>query len=241
MKFRLIPVTILILGMAVVDRASNVFDIEWVQSSKASSAPTEKKEDAKEDSSHGEESDGHGEAKKEEKKPEKPKFSTVKPAENIPQFTQGEKEVLTNLSARREELEQWEADLEVKQKLLEASSQKLDEKIAELKAIKTDAEVLLQSYNEHEDAKIRSLVKIYEAMKPKDAASIFNEMDMDITLEIIDKMAEKKASPIIAAMDTKNARKITEELALRKSLKEQQSKNNVADSAEQAAAPAAAQ
>mgnify|MGYP000119544283 FL=1 len=75
-------------------------------------------------------------------------------------------------------------------------------------------------------------------MKPKDAASIFNEMDMDITLDIIDQMAEKKASPIIAAMDTKNARKITEELALRKSLKEQQSKNNVADSAEQAAAPA---
>ncbi len=224
MKPRIIPVTIFILGIALANRASETFGIDWVQSSKASAPKAEeKKEEAKEEGGHGE-----GEKKPEKKKEEKPKFSTVKPAEKIPEFTRGEKEILEKLSDRRAELEKWQNDLEIKEKMIVVSSQKLDEKIAELKQIQTDTDVLLKSYNEQEDAKLKSLVKIYEAMKPKDAAGIFNDMDMDITLDIIDRMAEKKASPVLAAMDTKRARKITEELALRRSLKEAAAKRNVA-------------
>lgn len=243
MKPRLIPVTIFILSIALADRAFDTLDINWVQSSNASAPKAEeKKEVPKEEAAAGEEG-GHGEGEKtEEKKEEKPKFSTVKPVEKIPEFTRGEKEILEKLSDRRLELEKWQNDLEIKEKMIGVSSQKLDEKIAELKQIQADTDVLLKSYNEQEDSKLKSLVKIYEAMKPKDAAGIFNDMDMDITLDIIDRMAEKKASPVLAAMDTKRARKITEELALRRSLKEAAAKRNLAagkDIADASAASAA--
>lgn len=221
MNIRLIPVLIFIMALSIADRGFDLLGISWVQQSMASSAPKVEKKDA-----HAKE--GEAKAEAEEKKPEEKKsFSNTKPQENIPQFTKGEKEVLEKLSARREELQKWENELEIKQKLIEASSQKLDEKLTELKAVQQDTAVLLKEYNEHEDAKIRSLVKIYEGMKPKDAANILNEMDLDISLEIIDKMSERKASGVIAAMDTKRARKITEEIALQRSLKEAQGKRNI--------------
>jgi flagellar motility protein MotE (MotC chaperone) len=222
MQPRLIPVTIFILSLALADRAFDTLGISWVQSSKASAPKAEEKKEEATADAHG------GESKEEKKKVEKPKFSTVRPAEKIVEFTRGEKEILEKLSDRRAELEKWQNDLEIKEKLVAVSSQKLDEKITELKQIQADTDILLRSYNEQENAKLRSLVKIYEAMKPKDAAAIFNEMDMDITLDLVDMMAEKKASPIMAAMDTKRARKITEELALRRSLKEAAAKRNVA-------------
>ncbi|MFN7401895.1 MAG: MotE family protein, partial [Alphaproteobacteria bacterium] len=60
---------------------------------------------------------------------------------------------------------------------------------------------------------IRGLVKIYEAMKPLDAAAIFNEMEMPILLEVIDKMSERKVAPVLAGMNPKRARDVTQELA----------------------------
>jgi len=218
MNLRVIPVLIFLMALSLADRSFNILGFSWVQQSEASAPKVEAKDDKTKE----------GDAKAEEKKPEEKKaFSTTKPVENMPAFTKGEKEVLEKLSERRAELTKWENELEIKQKLIEASSQKLDEKLAELKGIQEDTAVLLKEYNAHEDTKIRSLVKIYEGMKPKDAAEILNEMDLDISLEIIDKMSERKASGVIAAMDTKRARKITEEIALQRSLKEAQGKRNL--------------
>ena len=72
---------------------------------------------------------------------------------------------------------------------------------------------MLALYNEKQDTEIRGLVKIYEAMKPLDAAAIFNEMEMPILLEVIDKMSERKVAPILAGMSPKRARDVTQELA----------------------------
>ena len=232
MKPRLLPLTIFILAIALMDRGFELAGISWVQSSQASDAKKveakpEAKTEAKADAKTDEKAEGHGDAKEEKGEIAVPKYSTVKPAENIPVFTTGEKEILEKLSDRRQQLDKWQADLDLREKLIEASSKKLDEKIAELKNIQADTDMLLKSYNEREDAKIKSLVKIYENMKPKEAAAIFNEMDLDISIDIIDNMAEKKASPIIAAMDEKRARKITEEIAIRNSLKEAEGKRNL--------------
>ena len=75
-------------------------------------------------------------------------------------------------------------------------------------------------YDEKEQEKIRSLVKIYENMKPKDAARIFEEIDMDVLLDVVDKMKEKKIAPILAKMNATRAKEITTELAERRKLPE---------------------
>ncbi len=60
-----------------------------------------------------------------------------------------------------------------------------------------------------EDAGWQSMVKLYEAMKPKDAATIFNDLSMPVLLPVMDRMKDAKAAAIMAAMSPDKARDVT--------------------------------
>ena len=55
-------------------------------------------------------------------------------------------------------------------------------------------------------------------MKPKDAARIFDELDMVVLLPVVERMKERVTAPILAKMNAAKARAITEELASRRDL-----------------------
>jgi len=151
-------------------------------------------------------------------------IEAMKAREAIPRFTQNEVDLLQNLSKRREELDQREKDLDLKMRVLDASEKQINNKISEMKTLQTELQKVLTMYDEKQNTQIKSLVKIYENMKPGDAANIFNEMQMAILLEVIDKMSERKVAPVLAAMDPKKARDVTQELAaMRKSITEKSS------------------
>lgn len=133
-------------------------------------------------------------------------------------FTEAEIETLEDLAARREELDRREREMETRDALLQAAEKRIDEKVAELKALKAQIERLVVRYDEAEQAKLQSLVKIYESMKPKDAARIFGELEMDILLDVVERMREQKAAPILAKMDPTRAKAVTAELAQRRRL-----------------------
>jgi flagellar motility protein MotE (MotC chaperone) len=149
-------------------------------------------------------------------------------------FTSVELELLQKLSKRREELNIWEGNLQIKETTLNATEKRINDKIAQVEAMKKAVSAALAEYNKIEDAEITSLVKIYENMKPGDAARIFNELERPILLLIVDRMSEKKAAPILASMDPRRAKQVTIDLAEQRRLK-----NNTFGSATNAAAPAA--
>lgn len=128
-------------------------------------------------------------------------------------FSPIELEILNTLGRRRDQLDTWEKEVEVKENLLSTTEKRIDDKLAQVEAMRKDLQEMLVTYNQQEDAKIKSLVKIYESMKPRDAARIFDEVEMPILLLVIDRMAEKKAAPILASMDSKKAKQLTVELA----------------------------
>lgn len=140
-------------------------------------------------------------------------LDAIKAKQNAEQFSKVELDILTNLSKRREALEVREKELEIKESALLASESRINDKIIEMKNLKEEVDKVLALYNEKQEAEIRGLVKIYEAMKPLDAAAIFNEMEMPILLEVIDKMSERKVAPVLAGMNPKRARDVTQELA----------------------------
>jgi flagellar motility protein MotE (MotC chaperone) len=150
-----------------------------------------------------------------------PNISTQKPEEftcNKSQFNEVELDILKNLAKRREELEQWREEIAQKETILKAAEIKAEKKIAELTDLKNEVNDLLKSYNDKEDLKISSLVQIYENMKPKDAAKIFESLDMDILLQVIDRMNKSKTAPILAQMSPDIATNITIEFAHQKRL-----------------------
>ena len=87
-----------------------------------------------------------------------------------------------------------------------------------MKTLQNTIEGLLRQYNYQEDNKMRSLVKIYENMKPKEAAKIFEQLDMNILLEVIERMKEQRVAPIMAEMDPSKAKAVTAELAQRRQI-----------------------
>ena len=129
-------------------------------------------------------------------------------------------ELAEDLVKQRKRLEAREAQLFQKEALLQAAEQELDRKYQELVGLRENLERLLVTQSEEEDKRINSLVKIYENMKPKEAATIFNTLDLDILVEVISRMSERKVSPVLAAMNPERARTITIMLAEQKSLPE---------------------
>ncbi len=133
-------------------------------------------------------------------------------------YTDEEVDVLQQLAKRREELEVRARQLDEREALIQAAEQRMDQKIGELKALQAMVEDLLKKRSDEQEAELKSLVKMYENMKPKDAAQVFEEMDMDVLLDVVERMNERKAAPILALVTPTRAKEITFELASRKEL-----------------------
>ena len=134
------------------------------------------------------------------------------------EYSNTELEILQSLSKRREELDLRERNLSESAALLKAAEQEVDRKLSELNSLKAEIEKLLGTQEKVEEQRIASLVKIYEAMKPKEAATIFNTLDPDVLLSVVSRMNERRLSPILASMDPEKARMVTIRLAEQRQL-----------------------
>ncbi len=137
---------------------------------------------------------------------------------DLTRLTPAEMELLENLAERRVMIEARAREVEMREKLLIAAEQRAEAKIAELRKLQTTIEDLIKGFDESENAKIKSLVKIYETMKPKAAAAIFNELETGILLTVVGGMREAKVAAILAKMDSRRARALTTDLAQRREL-----------------------
>lgn len=213
MRFRLIPLVFSVIALALVLKIADIV-VGKNQLSEQFLVGTLKAADGEDDTGEGEE----GESGEEEEIFLNPKDyegpTVVQPSD----VSQMEKEILENLAKRREELEEWNRSIALRENVLNATEQKINAKIEELKKLKSEVSSLLSDYDEKENAKIKSLVKIYESMKPKDAARIFERIEMPILLKVVDKMKEAKAAPILAKMSPKKAQILTIELAKQRQL-----------------------
>lgn len=123
-----------------------------------------------------------------------------------------------DLAKRRDDLDRQSKDLAMKQALLTAGQHELDQKVAEMTSLRNQIQSMMGTLTEQEKARIQSLVKIYESMKPADAARIFNTLDTDVVLEVMGQMKEAKSALVLAAMDSARAKTITVMLAQQKRL-----------------------
>ncbi|MGH6952944.1 MAG: hypothetical protein ACREGL_02095 [Alphaproteobacteria bacterium] len=136
----------------------------------------------------------------------------------LAELTDAEIDVLHRLAERRRELEARSADLDLREQMIKLAEKRLEAKIAELAALQVTIDGGTKKLAEAEEARLKSLVKVYESMKPKDAARIFEQLDMTVLLNMLERMREQKTAPILAAMDPVKAKSATAELAARQSL-----------------------
>lgn len=124
-----------------------------------------------------------------------------------------ERAVLESLRGRRTALEGREQALSAREAVLAAAERRLTARLDELAALQARLEEMDRSRTDREEAGWRGLVKTYETMKPRDAAGVFDELDMPVLVQIMDRMREAKAAPVLGAMRPERARMLTAELA----------------------------
>ena len=142
---------------------------------------------------------------------------TKRPAAEPPPPVQSpaERAILERLGERREEILQKGRELEMRERLLENAERRLESRLNELKGAEERAGEAALKRGDTEAAAIRNLVVMYEAMKPKDAARVFDRLSHDVLVPVATQMNPRKMAEVLSAMSPEAAEKLTVALATR--------------------------
>jgi flagellar motility protein MotE (MotC chaperone) len=127
----------------------------------------------------------------------------------------GERTVLESLNQRRQELEARARDLDMRESLLAAAEKRIEARLGELKDIEARLNAGARKHDDMEAAQFKGLVTMYENMRPKDAAKIFDRLDLKIQVDLVAQMNPRKMSDILGQMSPETAERLTTEIARR--------------------------
>lgn len=125
-------------------------------------------------------------------------------------------DVLTSLQERREQLDGRARELDTREQLLEAAEIRIDERITELRTLRDDIETLLGTLSDEEEAEIARLVSIYNNMEVDAAAERLAALDPQTQVQIVTRMAARKAGEIMGEMNIRDAANLTALIASRR-------------------------
>ena len=146
------------------------------------------------------------------KPPETKPPGTVIPTEPG-QPSGAERAILERLQERRQELDTRARELDIRESLIKAAEKRMEGQLAELKETEARITVATQQKDDAQAARFKGLVTMYENMKPRDAAKIFDRLDAGVLIDIASKIEPRKMADILAQMSADAAQHLTVELA----------------------------
>jgi flagellar motility protein MotE (MotC chaperone) len=146
---------------------------------------------------------------------------TVIPLDQRRSASAGERALLERLQERRQELDARARELDLRESMIKAAEKKLESQAAVEKAegVKgSPAAGPMAQRKEKEDVentRFKGVVTMYETMKPKEAAKIFDRLDIKVLIEVASQIKPQTMSAIMAQMSPEAAERLTVELASR--------------------------
>ncbi len=128
-------------------------------------------------------------------------------------LSQSEVEVLQALSARRQTLDQRATQIETQDDLMAAAQRRIDERIAELHQLETTVNGLLGQLDQAQEQRLGALVDVYQRMRAKDAATVFNGLDDTVMVQVASRMRQANLAEVMGRMQPDKARHLTQLLA----------------------------
>ena len=132
-----------------------------------------------------------------------------------PAFSPGERAVLESLAQRRQELEMRAREMDVRDSLLKAAEKRIEVRLQELKELETRLTGIANKKDEAEVARFKSLVSMYENMKAKDAAKVFDRLNIRVLTELVNAINPRRMSDILGQMSPEVVERLTLEIANR--------------------------
>jgi flagellar motility protein MotE (MotC chaperone) len=140
---------------------------------------------------------------------------TVVPLDGGRLQSPAERAILERLAERRAELDARAKEMDMRENLLQAAEKRLEGRIAQLKQLEAQINETVRAKDESEAARIKNVITMYENMKAKDAARIFDRLDMRVLVEVSTQINPRRMSDILAQMSPDAAERLTVELATR--------------------------
>lgn len=101
------------------------------------------------------------------------------------------------------------AEIVKKEEMVKIAENKISEQIKQLDSVRKDIDDTRDILTKQEQANVEQMVKIYEGMKPAQAAEVLNKLEITALSQIIKAMKPKKAGLILANMDQAKVRTVT--------------------------------
>lgn len=124
-----------------------------------------------------------------------------------------ERAVLESLGKRRRTLQEQEGQLDLRERLLQATEERIQQRVDELKQLEKRIENVVEEKRKQDDNEMAGLVTMYESMKPKDAARIFDRLQLSVLLKVVRQMKPRKMADILGRMSPESAERLTVALA----------------------------
>ncbi len=131
------------------------------------------------------------------------------------QTSASERAVLERLQERRGTIDERGREMELRENLLKAAERKVDGKISELKDIESRLDTGAKAQQAEADKQMKTVVIMYETMKPKEAARVFDRLNLQVLVPIATTMKPARMAEILAAMAPEAAEKLTIALTTR--------------------------
>jgi flagellar motility protein MotE (MotC chaperone) len=149
--------------------------------------------------------------------PAKPTGADIKPPGTVipldPAPSGAERAILERLQERRQELDTRARELDIRESLIQAAEKRMEGQLAELKETEANIKVETQQKDDAQAARFKGLVTMYENMKPRDAAKIFNGLELGVLIQVASKIDPRHMADILAQMAPDMAERLTVELA----------------------------
>jgi len=125
------------------------------------------------------------------------------------QTASGVSEMIARLEQRESDLNRKEEELRRKEDYLKQMQKETEQKLQKLIVAQDEIQAYRDQKKSAETDRMKSLIKIYESMKPKGAAKLLESLDEQLVVKIISQMDTNLAATILANMDPAKAVKIS--------------------------------
>jgi flagellar motility protein MotE (MotC chaperone) len=122
--------------------------------------------------------------------------------------------IIKGLEAERSLVRREKEELIILRQAVAVQEQVLEEGRRELETMAREIEAKQRILSDEQELSVSRLAKMYENMKPDQAAPILSALEMDILLRIMTRMKEREAARILAQMDAGLAARISAELSM---------------------------
>ena len=130
---------------------------------------------------------------------------------------------LQSLQARLEAMRQQEGELKEREEGLKMLEKQLEGKLTQLQTLRQEIGQLMEERSEFEKKRFGHLVKVYEGMKPPEAAALVERLQEETAIRLLASMKSSKVSKILGVVKPERAVKLSEKLAI---VERQQAREN---------------